>query len=118
MKITHSFRETNLVFPAHVMSWSSRKKKEDIFCTVYSVRRKFFNICAFSQCIVYRIHFQNVLTFTYQKALLHTLFCLFLKSSKAFSVSLSDTYYKHIVYIIIYAFIWFPETNDVTLNEE
>ena len=27
-------------------------------------------------------------TFTYQKKLLHTLFCFFLKSSKAFSVSL------------------------------
>ena len=26
------------------MSWSSRKKKEGIFSTVYFVRRKFFNI--------------------------------------------------------------------------
>ena len=30
----------------------------------------------------------NINTFTYQKALLHTLFSLFLKSSKVFSVSL------------------------------
>ena len=29
-------------------------------------------------------------TFTYQETLLNTLFCLFLKSSEAFSVSLSD----------------------------
>ena len=32
------------------------------------------------------IHFHNSHTFTYQQTLLHTLFCLFLKSSKAFSV--------------------------------
>ena len=35
------------------MSWSARKKKEGIFCTVYFVRRRFFKICALSQCIVY-----------------------------------------------------------------
>ena len=34
------------------------------------------------------MHFQNIHTFTYQTTLLHTLFCLFLKLSKAFSVSL------------------------------
>ena len=48
---THSFREKNLVFQLiqesqikskTVMSWSSRKKKEDIFCTVYFVRRNSF----------------------------------------------------------------------------
>ena len=33
----HSFRETNIV-----MSCSSRKKKEEMFCTVYFVRRDFF----------------------------------------------------------------------------
>ena len=37
---------------------------------------------------MYWIHFQNMSSFTYQKTLLHTLFRLFLKSSKAFSVSL------------------------------
>ena len=36
------------------------------------------------------MHFQNIHTFTYQKTLLHTLFCLFLKSSKAFCVSLKQ----------------------------
>ena len=49
--LTHSFRETNLVLQLieesqikskTVMSWSSRKKKEDIFCTIYFVRSKFF----------------------------------------------------------------------------
>ena len=48
---THSFWETNLVLQLiwksqikskTVMSWSSRKRKEGIFCTVYFVRKKFF----------------------------------------------------------------------------
>ena len=78
------------------MSWSSRKQKEGIFCTIYFVRRYFFKRnCVLSQCIVCRIHFQNIHTFTYQKKpLLHTLFSLFLKSSKAFSVSLSRACYS------------------------
>ena len=47
---THCFRETNLVLQLiqesqikskTVMSWSSLKKKEGIFCTVYFVRGKF-----------------------------------------------------------------------------
>ena len=54
--LTQSFREPNLVFQLTVesqikskavMNWSSRKKKEGIFCTVYFVQRKFF-----FQCIV------------------------------------------------------------------
>ena len=63
-----------------VMSWSSRKKKEGIFCTVYFVRRNFFNICVLSQCIVYWTHFQNIHNFTYQKILLHTLLLLVFKT--------------------------------------
>ena len=48
---THSFRETNLVLQLiqesqikskTVMSWSSRKKKEGIFCTVHFVWTEFF----------------------------------------------------------------------------
>ena len=48
---THSFRETNLVFQLiwemqikskTMMSWSSRKKEEGIFCTVSFVGSKFF----------------------------------------------------------------------------
>ena len=47
----HSFRETDLVLQLieesqikskTVMSWSLRKKKESIFCTVYFVQREFF----------------------------------------------------------------------------
>ena len=42
----------------------------------------FINICVLPQYIVYWIYFQNIHTFTNQKTLLHTLFCLFLKSSR------------------------------------
>ena len=74
------------------MSWSSRKKKEAIFVPfLFLSKRKFFNICVLSQCIVYWIYFWNIHTFTYQKTLLHTLFRLFLKSAKAFSVSLKNS---------------------------
>ena len=66
---THSFRETNLVLQPlyeakikskNMMSWSSPKKKGNIFCTIYFVWRKFFNICLLSQCRAYWIHFQNI----------------------------------------------------------
>ena len=67
-----------------VMSWNSQKKKEDIFCIDYFVRGKFFNICVLSQCIMDGMHFQNIHIFTYQKALLHTLFCLFLKQPSVY----------------------------------
>ena len=46
----------------------------------------FINICVLSQCLVYWIHIHNIRSFTYQKSLPHTLFCLFLKLPKAFSV--------------------------------
>ena len=48
---TQNFRETSLVLQViwelqikskTVMSWSSRKKKDGIFCTVDFVRRKYF----------------------------------------------------------------------------
>ena len=49
--LTHSFTETKLVLQLieksqikskTVVSWSLRKKKARIFCTVYFVRRNFF----------------------------------------------------------------------------
>ena len=89
---TNSFSETNLVLQLikesqikckTVMSWSSWKKKEVIFCTVYSAQRKFFNICVLSQCIAYWIHCQNIHVFTYQKVLFHRFF------AKVFSVFLN-----------------------------
>ena len=53
---THSSRETNAVLQLikesqikikTVMNWSSRKKKEGIFCTIYFVRRKFSKTCVY-----------------------------------------------------------------------
>ena len=52
------------------MGWSSRKKKEGIFRTVYFVRRKKF----LTFCFI-----QNINTFAYQKTLLHTLLLLVFK---------------------------------------
>ena len=66
------------------MSWSSKKKKTGFFVALVLSEGNFFDICILSQCIVYWIHFQNINTFIYQKTLLHTLCCLFLKSFETF----------------------------------
>ena len=66
------------------MSWSSRKKKSAFFLTFILSERNSFNICVLFQCIAYCILQYIIYTFTYQK----TLHCGFLKSLKAFSVSL------------------------------
>ena len=60
------------------MSWSSWKKKEGILPFILS-KGNIFNICVLSQCIMHWIYFQNIHTFTYQKALLHTLWLLVFK---------------------------------------
>ena len=86
-----------------------KRKKRTLFVLLILSEGNFFKICVLSQWIDYWIHFQNLNTFTYQKTLLHivlyeyihTLYncyihtihtlllcCLFLKSLKAFSVSL------------------------------
>ena len=68
----------------------AREGKKILFLVPFSLSEgNLFGICVLSQCIVYWIHFENIHTFTYQKTLLHLIFCLFLKSLKAFSVSLS-----------------------------
>ena len=67
------------------------RKKRVFFVPFILSKKNCFNICVLSQCIVYWIYFQNIHTFTYQKTLLHTLFSLFLKSSKTYSVSLKNS---------------------------
>ena len=79
------------------------KEKRGHSFTIYFVWRFFFNICVLSQCIVYWIHFKNIHTFTYQKTLLHTL--LFLKSSKALSVSLNMVLDRQIEKMLSLVFI-------------
>ena len=72
-------------------NWCLRKKKKDIFCTVYFVGRNFFLTYVFyfnAQCIMYWTYFQIIHIFTYQKHYFVHYFVLFLKSSTAFSVSL------------------------------
>ena len=74
----------------------ARERKKRAFFVPYILsKRNFFDICTLSQCIVYWIRFQNIHTFTYQKTLLYTFFCLFSKSSKAFSVSLKEVTYSN-----------------------
>ena len=68
-----------------------------IFITIYRLfcpKEIFLTfVYSLSQCIVYWIRFQNIHAFIYQKTLLHTFFCLFWKSLKAFSVCLSRPYH-------------------------
>ena len=63
------------------------------------------------QCIVYWIHFQNIHTFTYEKILLNTLFCLFIKSSNAFSVSLSTKSIESLWLLWWWRTVWCYESN-------
>ena len=73
-----------------VMKWSPQKKREGIFYTVYFVQRKIFlNLCLLSlyvKCIEYTFRIY-ILLLIKKHYFIH--FCsLFLKSPKAFSVSL------------------------------
>ena len=80
-----------------MMSWSSRKKKEGIFSTVYFVRRKFFNIYVLNTLSEYT-HF-----YISKHITSYTFFCLFLKSLKAFSVSLKTNTGKWINLKVIFS---------------
>ena len=73
----------------------NREKKRAFFVPFILSKGNCFNICVLPQCIVYWIHFQNIDTFIYQKTLLLTLFCLFWKLLKAFSVSLRTNMLLH-----------------------
>ena len=59
----------------------AKEKRGHFLYRLFCPKDFFFNICVLSQCIVHWIHFQNIYTFTCQKTLLYTFFCLFLKSS-------------------------------------
>ena len=75
--------------PLRVKLWrvGPCKRKMRAFCVPFILSEvDFFNICILSQYIVYWIHFHNILL---KKRYYFMYFCcLFLKSSKAFSVSL------------------------------
>ena len=74
------------------MSWSSRKKKEGAFCTAYFVRKKFYqHLCFISMySVLNKLSKIHILLHTKKKQ-----FCLFLKSSKAFSVSLNPNPFRN-----------------------
>ena len=67
------------------------KKTRAFFLPFILFEGNILNICVLSQCIVYWIQFQNIHTFTYQKHYFIHFCCLFLKLSKAFSVSLNKS---------------------------
>ena len=65
------------------------RKKKAFFVPFILSEGNFFNIHVLVQCIMYWTHFQNMHTFT-KKHFFMQFYCLFLKSSKAFSVSLIE----------------------------
>ena len=84
---THSFRELNLVIQLKtVMSWSSQKKKEGIFCTVYFVRRNFFNTSVSEYTYFYKSKNITSYTFLFAFEMVKRLQCI-LKGSGLDSVS-------------------------------
>ena len=85
---TYSFREMNLCFSSYkncelkIKLWwvGACERKKSVFFVMFILSKgNIFNICVLSPCIVYRITFENIYTFTYQKTLLHTLLLLFFK---------------------------------------
>ena len=71
-----STRRSQIPIVLDSSSWTigARKiKKTEFFVPFILSKGNFSNICGFFQCIVYWIHFLKIHTFTYQKALLHTL---------------------------------------------
>ena len=97
------------------MSWTSQKRKRTSFIPFILSEGKICNIFVLSQYIVYWIHLQSIHIFTYQKTLLHTLFCLLLKSPKAFSVSLIRSIRK--VRLETPDFRWAPRPVSLSLGE-
>ena len=63
-------------------------KEKRVHFFLQFIWRKFISQYVLSHCITYWTNFQNMHTSTYQKTLPRSLFCLFLKSPKAFSVFL------------------------------
>ena len=88
---THSFTETK------VKLWWGHFRTYRLFYT----NEFFLSFVFYLKVLKYWIHFQIIHTFTYRKRLLHTLFSLFLKSSKAFSVSLKNQNFESFLKIAV-----------------
>ena len=71
---------------SNFMRWTSQKNKEGIFCTAYFVQREVFeNLCFIS---IYEYTSRVYILLHIKKHYFIQFYCLFLKSSKAFNVSL------------------------------
>ena len=79
-----------------------KRKKRKYFVPFIWMKETFFK--HFISMHVYWINFQNMHYFTYQKTLLHTLLCLFLKSSKVSSLYLKET--EEINLLVLFCVIW------------
>ena len=104
---TNSFRETKLLLQLiwesqnkTVISWSSQKQKEGVSLLFILFEGNFLKICILSQCIVCWIHLQNIHTFTYQKALLHTILLLVSKIIKKLQCILNFFFYLFTVQFV------------------
>ena len=86
----------------------AKEKRGHFLCCLFCLKEIFV---LSPQCIVYWIHFQNIHTFTYEKILLNTLFCLFIKSSNAFSVSLSTKSIESLWLLWWWRTVWCCESN-------
>ena len=94
----HVFRGTNLILQFIYTNHESKvtlwwvgfreTKKSAFYVALVLSKGHLVSIYVLSQCRLYRLTFQNIYSFTYQKTLLPTLFCLLLKSSETFNVSL------------------------------
>ena len=86
----------------------ARKRKKRIFFVPFILSEgNFFKVCVLSPFIVYWIHFQNIYILLHIKKHYFIHFrCLFLKSSKAFNVSLIEEKKLVIVLFIILLLLW------------
>ena len=99
-KISHPlFERQSLCFrsdkdrESKVKRWwvgACKRKRSAFLITFILSEGIFFSICFILMYIVLNERSEYIYTVTYQKALLQSLFCLFLISSKAFCVSLSN----------------------------
>ena len=78
------------------------------YCHRSNCNFEFLTFVFYLDVLVYWIQLQNIHTFTYQKTLLHTLFFLILKLSKAFSASLTHKIHKKFLYVTLPDVRWNP----------
>ena len=82
----------------------ARKRKKWAFFVPFILSEgHFFNICVLSQCVVYWIHFQNIHTFPYQKALFCTLLLLVFKTIESLQCirKWSDTFFSRFQWVML-----------------